>query len=147
MSTFSPGGWPTACIVSARIVSAGCYILKGFHDCLYISPIVNIKLNNKPQRNLVKVVSQVEIWRKHLWSNTPCMSPPPWALSTNHQLQRAKVQLFLPMSLVPMLLEWTYYLHHETSQEFFLDRCAQRSHNIIMRNHWTTKLRSWKTKH
>ena len=38
-------------------IHAGCYILKGSHDCLYISLTVNIKLNDKHHRNLAKVVS------------------------------------------------------------------------------------------
>ena len=35
---------------------ADCYILKGSHDCLKITQIVKIELNDKHQRNLAKVV-------------------------------------------------------------------------------------------
>ena len=51
-------------------------LLKGSHHCLYISSTVNIKVNDNHHRNFVEVVLQVEMRRKHLWSNTPFMSPP-----------------------------------------------------------------------
>lgn len=66
MFTFSPEGGSIACIVPIRIkYRLVATFLQGLMTAC-MSPIVNIKLNDKHERNLVKVVLRVEIRRKHL---------------------------------------------------------------------------------
>ena len=83
----------------------GCYIFKGSHDCSYISLTVNIELYEKHQRNLAKVVLQLEIQR-----NIYDLIPSAHSLPLEHevykyQLHTAKKQPFLPISPVFMLLK------------------------------------------